>query len=129
MALYTHDYSRDYQPSAPVVEVGLSQPESAANEIQLTAFLDTGADATLIPIGALRQTSARYVETLFMHGVANIRVPVDTYLVTVRIGPHTIHGIRAVAGGENAEAIVGRDVLNQLIVTLNGLAGVTQVSE
>ena len=33
-----------------------------------------------------------------------------------------IHGIRAVAVPEGAEAIIGRDVLNQLEVTLNGLA-------
>lgn len=45
----------------------------------------------------------------------------------VRIGPHLIRGIKAVAAVGQQETLLGRDVLNNLIVTLNGLASVTEV--
>jgi hypothetical protein len=47
---------------------------------------------------------------------------VDTYLTTVQIGPHMIHGVHAVAVPARSEAIIGRDVLNELEIKLNGPA-------
>ncbi len=96
--------------------------------ITLSAFVDSGADATMIPITVLQTTGARYIETRQMRGVIGISYTVDLYLVTIHIGPHTIPAIRAVAAAPDGEAIVGRDVLNQLVVTLNGLASVTEVT-
>lgn len=97
-------------------------------EITLSALLDSGADATIIPITTLQATEARYVETRQMRGIVDTAYPVDLYLVTVRIGPHTIPAIRAVAAASNTEPIVGRDVLNQLTLTLNGPANVTELT-
>jgi hypothetical protein len=37
--------------------------------------------------------------------------------------------IQVVGDTEGEEAILGRDVLNQLIVTLNGLASVVEISD
>jgi predicted aspartyl protease len=51
------------------------------------------------------------------------------YLATVEIGTYTIHRVRALAAPAGAEAVLGRDVLNQLIVTLNGRAGVVELSQ
>lgn len=52
---------------------------------------------------------------------------VNLYLVEVQIGSYKIPGIRAV-GLKTTEAILGRDVLNQLIITLDGIAGTTEIS-
>lgn len=44
----------------------------------------------------------------------------------VRLGSFSTYAL--VVGAEpGAEAIIGRDILNRLIVTLNGLAGVVEV--
>ncbi len=83
----------------------------------------------MLPITALQAANARYVETRQMRGVVGTAYPVDLYLLTVQIGPYTIPAIRAIAATPDAEPIVGRDVLNQLVVNLNGPASVTEISD
>lgn len=128
MKIYSYAYSPYFTPAAPVAEIEVSSDQPGAPEIRLTALLDSGADATMLPIDVLTLISARYVETLHMLGVAGSRMPVDLFHVTVRIGPHTIPAIRAVALNTGGEAILGRDVLNHLVVTLNGPAGTAEIA-
>ena len=55
----------------------------------------------------------------------------------LRYSPHvlampvqlTVYGVEAVADRQNGEAIIGRNVLNQLVVTLNGIAGITEITD
>lgn len=122
-------YSRRFDPTMPVVEatvkaVGMSRPASV-----VTALVDSGADATILPLSLLRQIGARYVRGRVMRGVTGTPENVDTYLVSIQIGPYTVHGIRAVAYDNNMDPIIGRDVLNNLVVTLDGMAQETIVSE
>jgi predicted aspartyl protease len=118
------DYDSAYMPSAPVATIQLR----AKSTVELVALLDSGADGTMIPANVLRQIGARYQETRTMRGVTGARQTVDLYLVTVQIDPHKITGIRAAAVTVGSEVILGRDVLNHLVVTLNGLAGVTEIA-
>lgn len=60
--------------------------------------------------------------------MSGVRYPADIYEVTLRIGAYDLPKVRAVADPSNQETILGRDVLNQLIVTLNGLAQVTEIA-
>lgn len=55
------------------------------------------------------------------------RVEVDRYLVAIRIGSQVIRGLQVVAALASGDAVIGRDVLNQLVVTLDGPAEVTEV--
>lgn len=123
------NYSRQFDPTMPVVEVtvravGASHPASA-----VTALVDSGADAAILPLSVLQQVGARYARGRVMRGVTGIPENVDTYLVSIQIGPYTVHGIRAVAYGTNMTPIIERDVLNNLVVTLDGLAQETVFSE
>ena len=52
----------------------------------------------------------------------------DIYLVSLRVGPHLLGALRVVGGVEGDEIILGRNALNQLVVTLNGLAGAVEIS-
>ena len=81
----------------------------------------------MLPITTLQTIGARYVETRQMRGVTGVALTVDLYVVIIQIGRQVIHAIRAVATQDD-EAIIGRDVLNQLVVTLNGPAEVTEMS-
>jgi hypothetical protein len=126
--VYSFDYSPNYEPSAPVVEIAIRKTHQSASEVTLPALVDSGADATMPPITALQAANARYVETRQMRGVVGMAYPVDLYLVAVQIGPHTIPAVRAIAATPDAEPIIGRDILNQLVVILDGLAGVTEIS-
>jgi predicted aspartyl protease len=95
----------------------------------LSALVDSGADATLIPVDILNAIKAPFIRTHTMVSVNNTRHTVDIYRLRIRVGAGpALYGVRAVATPQGGEAILGRDVLNHLIVTLNGLAGVTEIS-
>jgi hypothetical protein len=56
-------------------------------------------------------------------------IGVDIYEVSLRVGSYMVSKVYAVADKRNAEVILGRDVLNQFIVTLNGLASTVEISQ
>ena len=127
MMAYTHEYSSTYYPPAPVVEMMVRDVERKDPEICVTGTLDYGSDVTMIPIDVLEAVGAQFVEKRQIRGVSGFGYPVNTYFVTVRIGPHTIYAIEVVALESGDETLIGRDVLNHLIITLNGLASVVEV--
>jgi predicted aspartyl protease len=127
MTVYTFDYSTEYDPPGPIVEFQVSKAGQQTPDVTLSALVDSGADATMLPITALQSIGARYVETRQMRGIVGLAYPVDLYLVSIRIGVHPMPAVRVIAGVAESEAIIGRDVLNHLVVTLNGLASVTEI--
>lgn len=100
-----------------------------AQSIMVSALVDSGADATMFPITLLQQVNARYVGTRNMRGVAGFSFPVNLYSVVVVIGSIEVWGIQAIGMRNSKEAIIGRDVLNQVITTLNGLAYTLEISD
>lgn len=63
-----------------------------------------------------------------MRGVSGIGLSVEVFLVSLQIGPIILKGVRVIGDRHGNELIVGRNVLNQLIVTLDGLAGEVEIS-
>jgi predicted aspartyl protease len=127
MKVYSFDYDVTYEPPAPVFEIIIRKTGQKSTQVELSALVDSGADATMVPIDALHKVGARYVETRQMRGVTGVTYPVDLYSLIVQIGSQTIPPIRAIAATSEGDTIVGRDILNQLVVTLNGPANVTEV--
>ncbi len=118
-------YSYDYQPPAPVVAVTVRWRDQQLN---LSALVDSGADATMLPADVLQRIGAEYVESRRVRGISGIAYTADLYTVILQIGPYEVAGIRVVSLRQNSEAIIGRDMLNQLIVTLDGIGGVVEIS-
>lgn len=130
MQTFSSDYdSQNYNPAAPVVAIGIAKSGQQTPSTQVTALIDSGADATMLPINLLQEVNARYRMTRQMRGVGDHPIVVEMYLVTLFIGEFTFPGIEVIAAAENSEALMGRDVLNQMIVTLNGLANVVEMSQ
>ncbi len=129
MTSYTSEYSSEYFPPAPVVEIIIRPTAGGGTEVSLPAFVDSGADGTMLPIDALTTVGARYIETRRMRGVTGHTLTVDMYLVTVQVGAYVLPGIEAIAVTGEAEAILGRDVLNQFVISLNGLAQVVEFTQ
>lgn len=128
--LQAYDYNNQrYHPAMPVLAIGLSRPRRKEATVELEAIIDTGADGTLIPLEILEQAGAQYVDSAHIRGVTGHRELVELYLVTIHIGEYRIHAVRAGALTDSEDAILGRNVLNQLNLLLNGLAGVTEVME
>ncbi len=127
MRVLTYPYSDAYTPSMPVVDLGVSQPGARQPAQVVTAVVDSGADGTLVPIDVLEAVSAGYVGEAFIRGISGKRQGVSMYLATLHIGSHVLNAVRVVAVHEGSEAILGRNVLQFLVVTLNGPAAATEV--
>lgn len=117
-------YSSNYSPSAPVAEITIR----AQSAVEVTALLDSGADGTMIPHHILLGVGAVFVRTAKVTGIGGKSSLVDLYLIEIQIGPLQVPGVKAVASRVSTEVIIGRDVLNHLIVTLDGIAGETVIS-
>lgn len=118
------DYSEFYFPPAPVAEVTIR----AKSEVTAIALLDSGADGSIILYELLSTIGAKFVRTHRMIGITGASTMVDLYMVQVQIGDFTLYGVKAVASRMGAEVILGRDVLNHLIIMLDGIAGTTEIS-
>lgn len=119
----TFAYNQDLVPPAPFVQARIY----AESEISVYAFIDSGADVTMLPETLLNQIGAAHIGSQTLRGVTGHPVIVETYVVEVRIGEYSITGIQAVANSTN-EIIIGRDVLQHLIVTLDGIGSVCEIS-
>lgn len=91
--------------------------------------MDTGADATIVPLSIVRELQAGVVTFKTVRGYAGGRRTVRTYLVDVEIGPFTLPGVEIVGDTAADEVLLGRDVLNKLRLLLDGPARRTQLLE
>ena len=124
--VYTYDYNRDYQPAMPTVRIEIG-PAMAAVSLPLTALVDSGADATIIPQRYLQQIRARRGRTAWMRGTTGVRKRVMLYPISLQLGSFKQMHLEVVADDEYDEIIIGRDVLNHLTVTLDGPANSVQI--
>lgn len=125
--MYSRYYSSDYDPAAPVIEIRIRKPSSTTSSTTLTAMVDSGADATMIPRKYLKAVRAQYAGTRILRGVTGQPQQVDLFVVVVEIGHFSASGIRVVAIADDSTPLIGRDVLNQFIITLNGPAEVLEL--
>lgn len=121
--------NQNYNPAAPVVEIGIAKSGQQTPTTQVAALIDSGADAIMLPINVLQAINARYSMTRQMRGIGDHPLVVEMYLVTLFVGEFAFPGIEVIAASENSEALIGRDILNQMIVTLNGLANVIEMTQ
>lgn len=127
--IYTYPYSEAYDPAMPVIEIGVSLPKRSAAEITTPALLDSGSDGTLIPIDLLESIGAKPVGPARVHGLWGGSRSANMYLVKLYIGPHQLFAVRVAGVNADDECILGRNLLNHLIVTLNGHASVVEIME
>lgn len=127
--MHTYEYDSTYTPSMPVVEVEVATFEQMASRFSLPALIDSGSDGSMLPIDILRQIKARRSGRVAMRTITGVRSFVDIYEVWLRVGPHTFPKVRVAADRYNPLMILGRDVLNQMMVVLNGLAATTEIHE
>ncbi len=124
--IYTFQYDANYDPAMPVIDIGIGRA-MAEISLSLIALVDSGADATMIPVRYLQQIRARRSRAKWMRGTAGGRIMIHLYPISLRLGPLTLAHLEVVGDTQNDEVIVGRDVLNQLVVTFNGPSNSVEV--
>lgn len=127
--VYSYPYSDVYDPAMPIVEVGVSLPKRSVADIAVPALLDSGSDGTLIPIDQLELIGAKPVGPARVHGLWGGSRMANMYLVKLYIGPHQLFAVRVAGVEVGDECILGRNVLNHLVITLNGHASTVEIME
>jgi predicted aspartyl protease len=113
-------YDSNYFPPAPSVEIRLGVPDEALIIGPLPALVDTGADATIVPTHYLESLSLQVDNRKYLRSQWGERRLVDTYWLDIGIEGIRLPAIEVVADELGQEIILGRNLLNKLIITLNG---------
>jgi predicted aspartyl protease len=114
-------FELSFDPPAPVLPVhigGVGEYDVAA---MLRMLVDTGADCTLVPTRVARSLRLPLVDKTQIEGVAATPQPAFVHAARVRVGTLSLI-MRVVAFGD--EALLGRDLLNRLLLRIDGPAGV-----
>lgn len=121
-------YDSAYDPPAPVCEITLTVA-STGRRTSIFAMIDTGADATLVPVSYLNQIAARRVFEASLRSQWGERRRVYLYLVDLQVAGLNLPGVYVVGDEMGDEAVLGRDVLNRLRLLLDGKKQLTQLLE
>lgn len=125
----TYQYSQEYYPPAPILEVSFIMAAEFLRVGPLLALVDSGADGTIVPIKYLEEIHAPSTTEMTIRSQWGERHSVLLYLVDIQIDNLTLPGIEVVGDELADDVIIGRDVLNRLQILLNGPKRITQVME
>ena len=114
-------YNSSYYPPIPALETRLYSSITDEFAGPFLAVLDTGSDATLVPLAPLLTIGAEETAPGWMIGITGDRQPVSLYFVDIYIGNLAFPGIRVIADENSQEIVLGRDVLNKLPLFLDGI--------
>lgn len=88
-------------------------------------LVDTGADCTLIPVKLARSLRLPVVDKAEIQGVGSKAQTANVHAARIRLGSLRVLA-RVVALGD--ECLVGRDILNRLLMQLDGPGQIIQVT-
>ena len=101
--------------------------ESGAQSAALSGLIDTGADATLIPQAQLQAIKAKEIYRARLRSHWGESRTVSVHLVDLQVAGHNLPGIEVLADDLMEDVLLGRNVLNRLILLLDGPAGEADV--
>jgi hypothetical protein len=107
----------------PIIAVDLVDELTQLTIPNLTAWVDTGADGTLVPYQTLHDAGFRpNRQRRNFHTIRPEQAPevVVGYSVLVRIGTFALSDVDVFASRTINKLILGRNVLNRMVLTYNG---------
>lgn len=112
-------YDHGFNPPAPVAELTIAHPVTAASSSVLHGILDSGADITVIPDSLatrLQLTPHGQIWTRSYDGTYSRRL---VYYVRLTVEGFELPAVRCIAA-DRPNVLLGRNVLNRFIITLDG---------
>ncbi len=104
-------------PALPIILYG---DDNVAISPTLTAMVDTGADTTLVPAHLLEKGNAEVLQIARIRSHWGEFRAVTIYLVDLAVAGEHLAGVEIVADKHGSDVILGRNVLNKLILLLDG---------
>ena len=116
----SYAYSTDHFPPIPTLELRLRRPDDGELTESLAGLIDTGADITLVPQTLLEQIGASELDEVRLRSHWGEYTTVITYLVDLTFSIGTLPGIEVVGDAYGDRVLLGRNVLNKLILLIDG---------
>jgi len=113
-------YNNEVTPPIPDLEIILGLPQATETLGPFRAIVDSGADATLVPIEILKQLGAQSWDEAILRGPWGEGRRIYTYIVDVCICEQIFPGIEVVGDTLGETIVLGRNLLNKLILLLDG---------
>lgn len=123
----SHTYDPKYTPPVPVLPVVLYNSETGQSINCETAYLDTGADGTVVPHKLLEEIGAEVVYRNNMRSQWGESRRVNMYSINIEVDGEYLSAIDVVGDELGNELLLGRNVLNRLIILLDGFKNQTDV--
>jgi predicted aspartyl protease len=121
-------YSKSYAPPAPVLIISLAGLDESAFFEDQTAFIDTGADGTFIPTAFLEKLDAPVIYNTNVRSYLGERLRrVSIHQIDILVGQMRLPSVEVISDDWNNEIILGRNVLNNLHLELDGPHQTTRV--
>ena len=114
-----YNYNQQVQPPAPFIYVAVVAPDQTARVERIPALIDTGADITVIPRKLITDLGLIKFSEIGVRGFRLRTQPLDTFLVRLHIHDWEIEALEVIAEDES-HCLLGRDLLNQFLITLDG---------
>jgi hypothetical protein len=112
-------YDPDFSPPAPVLEVIVYHPTTAGLETEVRAQLDPGSDISVLPESVAHAMGLQRDGELEVEGYDGLVARVPLCVVSLEIMGEMLSPMSFVVMPRSL-ALLGRDVLNHFILTLNG---------
>jgi gag-polyprotein putative aspartyl protease len=118
--LIRYRYNTQKQPPAPFVLVTISNPLTGAEVRDVPAQLDTGADCTLLPQKFVDALGLNFSGSWTVGGIAGKVEEMRLYPASIGIHQFPTRTIEVVAHADEPWVLLGRDVLNDYRLLLDG---------
>jgi len=111
-------YDTDIEPPAPCVTIQVINPGTGATE-SLAARKDTGAAMSVIPQRTIAALALEPTGDIWASGYDRRLTQLPTYSVTLGVAGCVIQDVEVTVSSRE-DILLGRDVLNGFVITLNG---------
>ena len=114
-------YVEDYSPPAPFAYISLAKPqENSPSVVDIPAQIDSAFDYTVLPQSIIEQLEIVQLGQVAVMGFSNAVHSAPTYLVQLGLKNREPSLVRVLADPNESVPIVGRDILNQFRIVLDG---------
>jgi predicted aspartyl protease len=120
MSLIRYQYVTNRTPPAPFVHVRVQNPATGALAEGIAAQLDTAADRTVISKQLAEQLHLTSVRDILIAGLGGEVHTLEEYVIQIQIHEFGPLLVSVVAHPTEPYLLLGRDVLNQFRIVLDG---------